>query len=291
MDATATFSQRVNANINDISPAERRVARFFQLNREVVLIASAAELAERIGTSDATVVRATKALGFAGMDDLRRTLAEELKEDLSPANRVMRTLNVVGDDPETAFRLAMEMHQAALQALLREIPPATFRRAVELIIDADRVHIFGIGPSGAIADYFAIQLSRYGIEAVSITQTGLLLADGIQRMRRGHLLVMFTYGRIYRELSTLLAQAEQRGTTKLLFSDGLGRRLADRVDLYLPVERGRADLFSTHTATLALIEALLIGIPTRRADATLANLRTLNHLRGELLGEPMDFPM
>jgi DNA-binding MurR/RpiR family transcriptional regulator len=291
MALAATFSERVNAHIDRISPAERRVARFFQLNREEVLIASAAELADKIGTSDATVIRATKALGFAGMDELRRTLAEELKDDLSPANRVMQTLNAIGDDLETAFRLSMDMHQAALQSLQRDVTPALFRHAVELIIDAKRVHVFGIGPSGALADYLAIQLGRYGIESSSMTQTGLLLADGIQRMRQGDLLVMFSYGRVYRELSVLLTQAQQRGIAKLLFSDGLGLQLADRVDLYLPVERGRADLFGTHTATLALIEALLIGIPSRRADATLANLRALNRMRGELLGEPMDFPM
>lgn len=291
MASAATFSERVSASIGRISPAERRVARFFQLNREEVLVASASELAEKVGTSDATVIRATKALGFSGMDELRRTLAEELKDDLSPANRVMRTLNEVGDDLEAAFRLSLEIHQASLQALQRDITPDMFRRAVELIIGAERVHVFGVGPSGTMADYFAIQLGRYGIEAASLTQTGLLLADGIQRLRRDELLIMFTYGRVYREVATLLAQAERRGTARILFSDSLGLQLADRVDLYLPVQRGRADLLSTHTATLALIEALLIGIPARRAEATLDNLRALNRMRGELMGEPMDFPM
>jgi len=291
MASAATFSERVSASIGRISPAERRVARFFQLNREEVLVASASELAEKVGTSDATVIRATKALGFSGMDELRRTLAEELKDDLSPANRVMRTLNEVGDDLEAAFRLSLEIHQASLQALQRDITPDMFRRAVELIVGAERVHVFGVGPSGTMADYFAIQLGRYGIEAASLTQTGLLLADGIQRLRRGELLIMFTYGRVYREVATLLAQAERRGTARILFSDSLGLQLADRVDLYLPVQRGRADLLSTHTATLALIEALLIGIPARRAEATLDNLRALNRMRGELMGEPMDFPM
>ena len=61
------------------------MARFFQENREEVLIASAAALAEKTGTSDATVIRAAKALGFAGMTDLRRALAGELRQSVSPA--------------------------------------------------------------------------------------------------------------------------------------------------------------------------------------------------------------
>ena len=73
MKTPGTFNDRVNASDKRMSPAEHRVARFFQDNREEVLIASASALAEKAGTSDATVIRTAKALGFSGMEDLRRT--------------------------------------------------------------------------------------------------------------------------------------------------------------------------------------------------------------------------
>ena len=74
----------------------------------------------------------------------------------------------------------------------------------------------------------------------------------------------------------------------MLVSDTLGQHLGDRVGLVLPVARGRADLFSMHTATLGLIEALLVGIASERPAATLASLDALNALRSELAGAPMD---
>ncbi|MEO3473135.1 hypothetical protein AAFN86_14795 [Roseomonas sp. CAU 1739] len=45
-------------------------------SRPLALALSAAELAGRTGTSDATVVRTVKALGFNGLSDLKRALAE-----------------------------------------------------------------------------------------------------------------------------------------------------------------------------------------------------------------------
>jgi DNA-binding MurR/RpiR family transcriptional regulator len=161
---------------------------------------------------------------------------------------------------------------------------------VQYIVDARRIVVFGIGPSSAMANYFTIQLGRFGIEARSLTQTGLLLADGLQTLRDGDLLMIFAYSRIYRELAALLDQADRRGVKKMLFSDTLGSKLRDRIDLILPVARGRADMLSMHTGTLGLIEALLVGIATKRPAETMASLKSLNRLRTELAGEPIDLP-
>jgi DNA-binding MurR/RpiR family transcriptional regulator len=290
MTPPPSFDERVDASSERLSPAEQRVARFFRANREEVLIASAAALAALAGTSDATVVRTAKALGFAGMDELRRTLAAELRDDLSPAARLARTLGEVGDDLEIALSVTLDIHQNALENLRRDIKPGLFRAAVQSIIEARRILIFGIGPSSAMASYLAIQLGRLGIEALSLTQTGLLLADGLNGLRPGDLLLIFAYGRVYRELSALLNQADRHGVPKILVSDTLGSRLRDRVELVLPVARGRADMLSMHTATLGLIEALLVGIAAKRPAETMASLRSLNALRAELVGEPMDVP-
>ena len=80
-----SFAERIAATLNRLSAAERQAVRFFQENREDVLVASAADLARKIGTSDATVIRATRALGYSGLDDMRRQLAAELRSSLSPA--------------------------------------------------------------------------------------------------------------------------------------------------------------------------------------------------------------
>lgn len=290
MESPETFDERVNASLDRIAPAQQRVARFIRENREEVLIASASALAAKAGTSDATVVRTAKALGFSGMDELRRALAAELRDNLSPATRLARTLSDVGDDLEAAFHVTLDIHQKALESLRRDITPGHFRTAAQYIVDARRVFIFGIGPSSAMADYFTIQLGRFGIEALSLTQTGLLLADGLQRLREGDLLMIFAYSRVYRELAALLDQADRRGVTSILFTDTLGSKLRDRVDVVLSVARGRADMLSMHTATLGLIEALLVGIATKRPHETMASLKSLNELRTALVGEPMDLP-
>ncbi|OJX98925.1 MAG: RpiR family transcriptional regulator [Rhizobiales bacterium 63-22] len=268
-----------------MSAAERRVARVFQADRAEVLHASAAALAAKAGTSDATVVRATRMLGFSGMKELRLFLAAEMRESPSPAERVAATLQEVGDDAGAALDAAVAIHQDCLERLRREVSGGLFRSAVDLIVSAGRTVIFGIGPSSAMATYFEMQLERFGLDAMSFTRTGLLFADDLHRLRSGDLVVILAYDRLSREASALLGEAERMKLPKILISDTLGEALEGRVDLVLPATRGRAGMFSMHTATLGLIEALLVGIAARRPDETLRSLERLKALRSETAGE------
>ena len=288
---TITLDERVADRFERMSPAEQRVVRFFQENREEVLIASAAALAAKAKTSDATIVRAAKALGFAGLDDLRRTLASELRSLLTPAERLTRTLNEVGPNLSNAFEMTLEIHLRSLESLRRTITADQFERAVSSITKARRVLVFGLGPSSAMAAYLVIQLGRFGLDAGSLTNTGLLFADDLRKLRKGDLVVILTYGRVYAELAVLLEEIQRRRLASLLLTDTLAARLRRRVDLVLPVARGRADLLSMHTATLGLIEALLVGVAATRPRQTLASLKKLNQSRERLAGKSAHLPM
>jgi DNA-binding MurR/RpiR family transcriptional regulator len=291
MSGEPTFEQRIAERIEEMSPAEQRVVRFFANNREEVLILSAAALAARAETSDATVVRAAKALGFAGLEELRRTLADELRHSLSPAERLTRTLSEIGGTLPAALAATIDLHLRSLDSLRRSITIEEFETAVDGIAGARRTAVFGLGPSAAIANYLVTQLTRFGLDAISLTNTGLLFADDLRRLRDGDLVIMLAYGRVYGELAALLDEISRRRLGSLLITDTLAGRLQRRVDLILRVPRGQADMFSMHTATLGFIEALLVGVATRRPAETLASLNALNEARTRLAGKTMKLPV
>jgi DNA-binding MurR/RpiR family transcriptional regulator len=284
------FDDRVLKHLAQLGPAEQRAVRYFQDNREEVLMASAATLAAKAKTSDATVVRAARRLGFAGLEDLRRALAGEMRQSPSPAERLTRVLGEVGENLSSAFELALTTHLRSLESLRRTISPKLFESAIDGIVAADRVVVFGIGPSSAMANYLVIQLGRFGRNAISLTNTGLLFADDLQRLRQGDLVIILAYSRLYAELDALLDEIKRHGLMSCLITDTLAAMLKQRVDLILPVPRGSAESLSLHTATLGFIEALLVGIATRQPRETLESLEALNDAREKLAGKRMGLP-
>lgn len=123
-----------------------------------------------------------------------------------------------------------------------------------------------------------------------MSNTGLLFADDLQKLREGDLVIMLAYGQVYAELAALLDEIDRRKLRSVLVTDTLAASLRRRVDLILPVARGRADMLSMHTATLGFLEAVLVGIAARRPEETLAALRELNEACAKLAGRPMNLP-
>ena len=290
MTKKQTLGARVEAAFSAAGDAERRVLTVFRDHREEVLVSSAARLAEKAQTSDATVIRAVKALGYEGMDDLRRQITDELRGSQTPASRLTRTLHVVGNDVRTALSETINVHLSALEALREEVAPEHFASLVTDVIAARRAVIFGIGPSSAIANYLVIQLRRFGLDAECLNATGLLFADDLRRLKAGDIVVILAYDRVYGELDALLEEGCRLGLKLVLVTDTLGETIGHRVNQVFRVARGRATMLSLHTATLGLMEALLVGIAVQRPVDTISNLSALNELRATVTGKAMDLP-
>src|SRR6266702_8617684 len=108
--ATDDFADRLAARAAELAPAERRVAELLlDLGPEATLL-SAAALAERLGTSDATVVRTAKSLGYSGLAELRRALAA-YGDDPPLGERLRRTLEQTSE--EELFPSAIRNHLSA----------------------------------------------------------------------------------------------------------------------------------------------------------------------------------
>ncbi|MDQ0472260.1 MurR/RpiR family transcriptional regulator [Labrys wisconsinensis] len=276
----AGFAGRIAAAAHRLSPAERRVAHCLAERRDAVLLGSAAEIAALARTSDATVVRAVRALGFDGLAGLRQAMLAEITGAPTPAGRLAHTLEEAGGDSAQALRQVVAHHEASLATLRDPGFEAGFTGAIDILFAARRRHIFGIGPSGAMADYAALQFSRIGCPSSALSVSGVALADRLLAVEAGDVVLAIAYAPLYREVEAVLERASGLGVPVVLVSDSLGPILAGRVAQVLPVPRGRADHLALHGATLVLIEAMIVGLAARDRDRALASLTVLGACRG-----------
>jgi DNA-binding MurR/RpiR family transcriptional regulator len=278
--------ERVAARLDDLSPTERRVAAFLAEHPEEAAFISAADIAAQLGTSDATVVRTVQSLGYSGLPELKRELVNALKSRATPALRLGRSLELIGDSPKEALSYALALQAELLEEARRSVNPESFVKAVDTIRAAERTHVMGIGPTGTMARYLAMRLLRFGYPAVSITDTGLLLADSLLGFKPGDAVVVLAYGQVTREIDVTLNRARQVNAPVVLLTDTLAAALADRISVALAASRGAADMWSTITTTAVLIDALLFGIAIADRPRSLATLEDLNALRSQITGQP-----
>ena len=283
-----SLDQRLGDRFADLSPTEQRVARFFGEHREEVGFVSAIEIAQQLGTSDATVVRTAQRLGYAGLPELKRELLEALRSRATPALRLGRRLEQLADEPSTILDDVLSWHVDLIEASRRTLRPAAFARAIEIIRQADRTLTFGIGPSASLADYMTLKLERFGRQAAAITATGMSLADALLTMHRGDALVLMAYGRVNREVDVTLERATAVGVPVILLTDTLTLELDGRFEVALEAPRGRSGDLGSVISTMIVLEALLLGLAKRDRALSLAALESLNDLRAQIVGYRID---
>ncbi len=277
-----SFDDRVLGMLATLAPAEQRIARFFIDQKQAALLNSAAQIAQTAGTSDATVVRTARALGFESLATLRAALLAELTGTPSPGARLERTLAETGNHAGDALRHVVAMHERALDVLQREEFAASFERCVDMLAGAARRHVFGIGPSGAMADYASLQFNRIGLPTNAISTSGVALADRLLWIGKGDAVLVMAYAPLYREVDILLEHANRHGVPVILISDDLGPLVADKVAEVLPVPRGNAGHLAMHGGTLVLIEALIVALAAKDRTAAIDSLDQLSQLRGAI---------
>ena len=146
------FGERFRTRASQLTPGLRAVASYINEHREVVLEQTAMEIAATLNTSDATVIRAIQALGFAGLRDLKRTLEQWLGPALSSSEKMSTTVSNLTSDVNTAIDFVLEGHLYTCNVLSEPENRHALAQAVALLVQARQVAIFGIGASGILAD-------------------------------------------------------------------------------------------------------------------------------------------
>jgi DNA-binding MurR/RpiR family transcriptional regulator len=281
-----TFPERVAEMGPSMSPVSRRIAEhLLRAGPEVVLL-SAAELADELGTSDASIIRTAKALGYGGLADLRRAISASPR-DPSLEERLRRSL-AEGEASESILHSSIGHHVASLDGLARRVRPELFQLAVDVLAGAERIHWSGTGPSAAVAEYGATLGSRLGRPSAVVRGSGTQLADELLGIRSGDAMVVLSYGRTNSRVRVLVDRCEELAVPVVLITDAVPKELGERVAAILPSGRGTPGLFSSHGTTLILIEALVLGLAAVDPGRAEKSLALLNDLRAEVAGRRRD---
>ena len=268
------LARRVARSLHVLSPAQRLVAEYLVGSGRSAMVDSASVIADRLGVSDATVVRTAQALGYTGLPELRRSLAGQV-EDLTLAERLHRTL-ARGDTDVLAS--AADSLVASVDALVHQMSGRRFDHAVEILGAAGRIAWSGIGPSAPLAEYGAMLTRRLGRASVALTRAGPSTADDLLELTPSCAVVVLTYGRLHEHVESLLRRADGLSAPVVLVTDVLESELGDRVAETLVCWRGTPGLFTSHAPTMVLVEGLLMGMARLdpvRAETSLAELERL----------------
>ncbi len=273
------FRQRLEDHHLSLTKSQQRIASYLLAGYDEAAFMPAADLAQELAVSEATLVRFARAIGYDGFRDLRRCLQGLFRAQATPASRLRHKLGELASSQGHVLAKVLDMEVQYLTEASHSVDPADFDRAVELLLSGQRIFVFGSGPSGTLAELAELRFRRLGILTIAMTESGRHLLEKLQLLRPGDVVLASGFNYLRPELVSVLECARMTGCPSILLTDTLGPALRSKADVILAARRGPVSTFHSLTVPMSILNALILAVAMARPDESLTALNRLQQLR------------
>ncbi len=149
----------INDLFNSLSKSEKRVAEFVQKHMDETVLLTLQGLARKCNTSDATVLRFCRSLGYLGFADFKVSLVPEL---LRSGKKVYIDVNN-NDEPYNTQEAFRQNFINQTDSTLENCDDEILSFIASKISKANKVVVIGLGGSAGVAQIFCDSLGSLGI--------------------------------------------------------------------------------------------------------------------------------
>jgi DNA-binding MurR/RpiR family transcriptional regulator len=277
-DESVPVTVRLRALMPSLAPAERRVAQRVLDDPQSVAASTITELAERCATSETTVIRFCRAVGFTGYPALRLTLATELgraQRDPSSARGLGGDIRP-GDDLDQVVEKIAFADARAVEETAQQLDVQELHAVVEGLVTAGRVDVYGVGASAFVALDFQQKLHRIGRVAFAWADPHIALTSAAL-LRPGDVAVGISHSGATRDTLDALALARGRGATTVALTNFPRSPLAEVADHVLTTAARetmfRSGATASRLAQLTVVDCIFVGVAQRTYDQSQAALQ------------------
>lgn len=255
---------RMRAVYPSLPPSERKVVNFILSNFEDVIRMTLAELAQHSGVSDATVVRLCRSLGFNNFLELKISLTRSVND----TPRLIHDEVQEGDSSATIARKVLRTAIQAVQDTLEVLDEDAFNRAVDILFNADRVLIAGVGTSGPLAHELYNRLIRLRMNCHVHTDIYLQVVESALLTDRDAVVVISQNGTTIGPIRTA-AEARRKNAKVICITGNAVSELSEYADVILLSVSHETSLETIDSRVVqhALLQSLYVALAMRMLNA------------------------
>jgi len=262
--------RRLHAALPSLSPKRMRLARAILDEPFTVAVATAADLGAQLGVDPATVVRFSRALGYAGYSELKEAIRSDLPHMLTATEKLRRRLLEPGGDPRAgSVESTVSQDLRNIQAAAAMNGEDLVRRAARAIASSDRVVVLAAGMSAPVATVLAHLLELAGVPGRARSDPVLAAAD-VATLGPASSVVAIGFWRYVGSTVHLFRAATGRTRRSIAITDSHASPLARLARFTLLAPTDAATINNSLAAPITVVNALVTavtGLTSRRAYA------------------------
>ncbi|WP_264736944.1 MurR/RpiR family transcriptional regulator [Cytobacillus firmus] len=256
-----TMSQMIKESYSSLSPGQRKAAEFIMEHADEAVLLTAFQVGRNAGVSETTVIRLAYALGFSGYSQMQDRIRKEWlagkQQDYSENDS-----SIDNAAKENLFRKVIDQERKILRQLLDQVDEKEIWKAIDALIQADKVYIGGFGSSFAAAYWFYYTLKQIRGNVYTSNPSGFLPED-VCDLTEQSAVIIFSFPRYRKEALKLASIAERQGSGIVAITDRQLSPIGQMAEVTLTTDELMDSGHHSIASVISLLEVLIAGIEER----------------------------
>ena len=265
--------ESITAQYHSLTRSGKKLADYIFAHTGEAQYFSISTLAENSGVSEASITRFCHGLGLAGYNDFKLALAKT--DHVTDMGELSDSPQGIAseDSLNTIFQKIHKASVLSLNETLELLNEDAINKAVDLLVQADRVFCFGNGGSMVMAMEAWARFSTATSRFVHVSDSHMQIMNTALATSRDVLLV-FSYSGSTKDMEDTLQIAREHGVSIILVTHYPNSRAAQFADVVLLCGYNEGPLQSSSipakVGQLLLIDCLFYGFCRRNPEASAA---------------------
>ncbi|MGW4060313.1 MurR/RpiR family transcriptional regulator [Amycolatopsis sp. NPDC004747] len=274
-DADSSPLVRIRSLLPGLARAEQRVAKVVLEDPASVARRSITEVALAANTSETTVTRFCKAVGVGGYPQLRIALAADTARTEARTTRNLGGEIGPEDDLAAVIGKVSFADARAVEETADQLEVATLEQVIEVVANAGRVDVYGVGASAFVAADLQQKLHRIGRVCFAWSDTHIMLTSAAV-LSPGDVAIGVSHTGATTDTVEALRVAREHGAITIAVTNFPRSPITEVADHVLTTAARETTFRSGATASriaqLTVIDCLFIGVAQRHMDASVSAL-------------------
>lgn len=259
------FFSRIDATFYKLRDSEKKIVQFIKDNKDEIIYQSITEVAERSNTSESSVVRLCKRLGYKGFQDLKIHLAKEV---MTPEKEINNEVVEKEDDIAIIKKKIFESNIQVLYDSLEVCSDQQIMKAVNILMNANLIEIYGTGASGVVTKDAQHKLLKLGIKVITYSDS-ILQTMSASILTKDDVVLGISHTGSNMDVLNAMELAKDAGATIISITNASRSPMTKISDIVLHTA-AKEKLYRTDAisriAQLTIIDILVAGIRNQKYE-------------------------
>ena len=268
------IQRHIQKTVASMSYAQRIVSMYVLRNMKTFFFLSTVELSDKVGVSQATVVRFCQAIGYQGYADFAGTVQACVQKEMSQWSEGNTQLpSFVHEDTHKGILDAVLGTQFSdMVAFAENFDEASLQQCVDMMMAAKGIYVLARMSTRPLGLQLVTMLAKVCPICHLMPDEDMESTVMLQRMERGDMLLAFSYPRYAKSTVDMVRIAKKANCSIAAITDSAASPLVPLADVSLFAPASLVSYIDLFAAPTALAAALALEYCNRSPKETAARL-------------------